>query len=382
MQNNSDINKFLSELDLENVLNVEEDLGEGFVKLRISEAERRQALQDIKSVEDIVIELLRNSRDAKAKNIFLGTKKNDHKRIINIIDDGIGIPIKLKDLIFESRVTSKLENATKDPYGFHGRGMALFSIRLNVEKINLQFSQKNKGCAFFIEIDLNKVREKKDQSLLPQIIINGANIELTGGVANIIKTLFDFKINHPEINIYHGSPIQILNAMRMVLKNNHKFEELPKFDDWDQVVQYVNENDIKTHYIPSLTNNYLILEKISKFYFNMDISDRGLQRIIYDEIKCLDPLHFDMVDKRQFENDDKEISDTDRKNAKNNKLILYDEQNLSNRFQDEEIRNIILVLKNEFEKIGKRYFLTLSKDIEINKENNIINLVIEFKEKE
>ena len=171
MQNNSDINKFFSELDLENILNVEEDLGEGFVKLRISEAERRQALQDINCTEDIVVELLRNSRDAKAKNIFIGTKKTDNKRILHIIDDGIGIPVKLKDLIFESRVTSKLENAKKDPYGFHGRGMALFSIRLNVEQIKLQFSQKEKGSVFFLEIDLKKIPEKKDQSLLPQINI-------------------------------------------------------------------------------------------------------------------------------------------------------------------------------------------------------------------
>jgi hypothetical protein len=75
MQNNSDINKFFSELDLENILNVEEDLGEGFVKLRISEAERRQALQDIKCTEDIVVELLRNSRDAKQKIFLLELKK-------------------------------------------------------------------------------------------------------------------------------------------------------------------------------------------------------------------------------------------------------------------------------------------------------------------
>jgi hypothetical protein len=85
-----------------------------------------------------------------------------------------------------------------------------FLFRLNVEQIKLQFSQKNKGSVFFIEIDLNKVPEKKDQSLLPQINIRNENIELIGGVANIIKTLLDFKINNPEINIYYGSPIQIL----------------------------------------------------------------------------------------------------------------------------------------------------------------------------
>lgn len=382
MQNNSDINKFFSELDLDNVLNVEEDLGEGFVKLRISEAERRQALQDINCVEDIVVELLRNSRDAKAKNIFLGTKKTENKRILHIIDDGVGIPEKLKDLIFESRVTSKLENATKDPYGFHGRGMALFSIRLNVEEIKLQFSQKDMGCSFFIEVDLNKIPEKKDQSLLPQVSIKNESVDLLGGVANIIKTLLDFKIKNPETNIYYGSPIQILNVMRGVLKNEMKFDKLPKFDSWDRLLEYVKANNIKTYFLPSLTNNYLILEKISKYFFNMDISQRGLQRIVYDEIKCLNPVNIDITDNKIFETLDNEVQAEGKNKFHKKHLILHDKQNLSNRFKDEEIRTIILVLKNEFKKIGRKYFLTLSKDIEIKKDNNAIKIVIEFKEKE
>lgn len=42
MQNSSDIKRFLSELKLKDSLNIEEDLGDGYVRLKISEAERRQ----------------------------------------------------------------------------------------------------------------------------------------------------------------------------------------------------------------------------------------------------------------------------------------------------------------------------------------------------
>jgi hypothetical protein len=157
---------------------------------------------------------------------------------------------------------------------------------------------------------------------------------------------------------------------------------LPKFDNWNELLEYVNRSNIKTYFLPTLTNNYLILEKISKFFFNMDISQRGLQRIIYDEIKCLDPITLNFIDKKIFETDDNEIKNEKKDSSNQNKLTLFDKQNLSNRFKDEEIRNIILVLKNEFEKIDKKYFLTLSKDIEIKKENNAIKIVIEFKEKE
>ena len=80
MQNNTDISRLLSKLKIKDSLNIEEDLGNGYVRLKISEADRRQALQDIGCVEDIVVELLRNSRDAKSCNIFIGTKKIEDKR--------------------------------------------------------------------------------------------------------------------------------------------------------------------------------------------------------------------------------------------------------------------------------------------------------------
>ena len=66
---------FVASMTGEGNLRVEENLGEGFVRLRVSEAERRQAKHDIQHVEDIVIELLRNARDAGASQIFLATQK-------------------------------------------------------------------------------------------------------------------------------------------------------------------------------------------------------------------------------------------------------------------------------------------------------------------
>ena len=43
---------FVQSVSGETFLKVEENLGDGFVRLRISEAERRQAKHDIRSVED------------------------------------------------------------------------------------------------------------------------------------------------------------------------------------------------------------------------------------------------------------------------------------------------------------------------------------------
>ena len=84
----------------------------GFVRLRSSEAERRQAAQDIRSSEDIIIEMLRNARDAHASNIFVACTREGSTRRIVMIDDGDGVPKHLQRTVFEPRVTSKLIQCT------------------------------------------------------------------------------------------------------------------------------------------------------------------------------------------------------------------------------------------------------------------------------
>ncbi len=366
MQNSSDIKKFLSDLNMDNVLNVEEDLGSGFVRLKISEAERRQALQDINCVEDIAVELLRNSRDADASNIYIGTTKlGDSRRIIHFIDDGIGIPDKFKSIIFESRVTSKLENAKKDAYGFHGRGMALFSIKLNVEEIRITFSDLLKGASFYIKADLDKLPEKKDQSILPQIIETDGGLTIMGGVNNIIKAIMEFHFQNPDINIYYGTPAQILSAMRQ------KDNDFPKFERWQELKAYIEASNIKVSQIPMLTENYNILERISKDMLGMDISQRSIQRVVYSEMEPLKPINIGL----DFTKDGKKV------NKKKKNLSLYDEIKLASRFKHDEIKGIIDLLEKEFFKLGKKYFI-VPDNIEYKKQNNRINIDIKLKQKD
>ena len=381
MPNSSDIKSFLSELGLDNVLNVEQDLGEGYVKLRISEAERRQSLQDIKSVEDIIIELLRNSRDAGAKNIFIGTKKvEDKKRFIYFIDDGKGIPKKFHELIFEARITSKLENAVKDIYGFHGRGMALFSIKLNVEEIRVVYSGEDKGTAFFLNIDLNKIPEKKDQSVLPQILELDGDLNIIGGVNNIPKTLVEFNLQNPSINIFYGTPSQVIMSMRNNLKNIAGDESFPKFEDWEDLSEYLSNNKkIKSSFLPVLSDDYLILGKIVKNFFNMEISERTIQRIIYEEFKPVQSLdvrsllHVNSLNKAVLP---QKVKDTE----KNAHLLLSDEQKLAFRFKDDEISSIINIIDENIKKIGSKYLVEPESSINFKRSNNIIQINIVLKE--
>ncbi|MBE3094678.1 MAG: sensor histidine kinase, partial [Actinobacteria bacterium] len=358
LNNNADLTKFLSDLDIKDKLNIEEDLGNGYVKLKISEAERRQALQDIHTVEDIIIELLRNSRDASSKNIFIGTKKiGDNRRVIYCIDDGDGIPPKFHNLIFQARVTSKLEDGIKDSYGFHGRGMALFSMKLTADEVRITFSDHLKGTSIYIDVNLEIIPEKKDQSLLPQLIESDGQSHLAGGVNNIIKVILEFALQNNDINFYYGTPSQIIATMRHLSfkKNNHK--DSPKFNHWDEFYNFIMENNIVITNFPSLADNYNILHEITKKIFNMDISQRNLQRIIYNEINALEPINLNLINDKFLNNDNEDSIAVEKKSGK--KLQLYDELKLANRFKDEEIRCIIKTLEEIVIKFGSRHLVTL-----------------------
>ena len=380
LNNNADLTRFLSDLDIKDKLNIEEDLGNGYVKLKISEAERRQALQDIHTVEDIIIELLRNSRDASSKNIFIGTKKiGDNRRVVYCIDDGDGIPPKFHNLIFQARVTSKLDDGIKDSYGFHGRGMALFSMKLTADEVRITFSDHLKGTSIFIDVNLEIIPEKKDQSLLPQLIENGGQSHLAGGVNNIIKVILEFALQNNDINFYYGTPSQIIATMRHLSfkKNNHK--DSPKFNHWNEFYNFIMENKIGITNFPSLADNYNILDEITKKIFNMDISQRNLQRIIYGEINALEPINLNLINDKFLNNDNEDSIVVEKKSGK--KLQLYDELKLANRFKDEEIRCIIKTLEEIVIKYGSKHLVTLDNNIEFKKANNTINLTINLKQK-
>ncbi len=380
LNNNADLNRFLSDLDIKNKLNIEEDLGNGYVKLKISEAERRQALQDIHTVEDIIIELLRNSRDAGSKNIFIGTKKiGENRRIICCIDDGKGIPPKFHNLIFQARVTSKLDDGIKDSYGFHGRGMALFSIKLTADEVKITFSDHLKGASIYIDVNLEIIPEKKDQSLLPQLIERNGRSYLAGGVNNIIKVIMEFAFQNKDINFYYGTPSQIIATMRQLSSKNYNSNDFPKFSHWDKFYDFIMKNKIGVTNFPFLADNYNILDKITKNIFNMDISQRNLQRIIYNEINTVEPINLNLINDISLSNDKEESIPDEKKTAK--KLQLYDELKLANRFKDEEIRCIIKMLEEIIIKYGSKHLITLDNGIEFKKANNTINLTINLKQK-
>ncbi|WP_296011222.1 ATP-binding protein [uncultured Adlercreutzia sp.] len=195
-------------------LRVEADLGDGFVRLRSSEAERRQAAQDIRSSEDIVIELLRNSRDAGARHLFLATQKSGNMRTLVVIDDGVGIPAAQHRRIFEPRVTSKLDTSRMDKWGMHGRGMALYSISVNATAASVRSSFPGQGTALAVETDTASLGEKTDQSTFPTFELTGDKTWAMRGPKNILRTCAEFALEHrDQCSLFVGSPTEMAASL-------------------------------------------------------------------------------------------------------------------------------------------------------------------------
>jgi hypothetical protein len=206
---------FVSSVSGDQYVKVEETLGDGFVRLKVSEAERRQAKHDIRSFEDVVVELLRNSRDAHARRVYVANSREGDLRTLTVIDDGVGVPAAMHERVFEPRVTSKLETMVMDRWGVHGRGMALFSVRSNVVEARLVASEAHKGSALVIVSDASKLPEKADQSKWPTVERDPETGRLRVGTGphNIVRRVVDFAVEHPNLELYLGTPTEIVASM-------------------------------------------------------------------------------------------------------------------------------------------------------------------------
>lgn len=275
------LSDFVQEVTGESHLRVEQDLGDGFVRLEISEAERRQAIQDIRSSEDVVLELLRNSRDAHARNIYLAVNRSDKTRILTIIDDGDGIPQNMHELVFEPRVTSKLETSHIDKWGYHGRGMALYSIACNAESAAVLKSKPEFGTALSVRTNLEKLFEKKDQSSFPVFRIVEDGSVAVRGPKNIIRTACEFAIEvRNECNVFVGSATEIAATL-------YESACSTKF-----IADSLIANDVES--LP-ITKRLITAKTPDEFAhlatsLGLEMGDRSARRIMDGEITALDPL--------------------------------------------------------------------------------------------
>lgn len=344
--------EFVEQLSGEVHLRVEESLGSGFVRLRSAEAERRQAKHDIRSVEDIVIEMLRNARDAEARHIFVATSREESIRSLAVIDDGKGIPADLQKRVFEPRVTSKLDTMVMDSWGVHGRGMALYSIASNATVARVTASAPKLGAAFFVETNAEQLSERSDQSTLPEVRRNETGaLEVVKGPHNIARTAVEFILAEDQaITVYLGSPAQIAATLLDYGQKSLKREELLFCKD--------------SHSLP-LVQRLAAAGDSAEFQegsaeLGLKLSERTAHRILAGQITPLKPLIRSVAGRAKTEQPPKGA------------VLQKDSRGLQISKQDAE--RFARALESAFEVLGERYYLSLVDMPKIRVKGNAISV--------
>lgn len=281
MTEDSSLLDFVSAVSGDTFLKVEETLGDGYVRLKVSEAERRQAKHDIRGVEDIIVELLRNSRDAHAQRIFVATGREGETRLITIVDDGVGVPDAMRDRVFEPRVTSKLETMVMDRWGVHGRGMALFSIKSNTLEAAITCTGLHKGAAIRVVSDPEHLPEKADQSTWPTLEKGEDGVvKVARGPHNLIRRTVEFALEHPGVDVYFGSPTEILATMVLLSRFVVDEADLMFCEDLRRVPVWQR---------PGASADAAELADVAR-ELGLEISERSAHRILGGEVAPLSPV--------------------------------------------------------------------------------------------
>lgn len=336
-------------------LAVEEELGHGYVRLKVTEAERRQALQDIRSVEDVVKELVRNARDAGASCVCVTFQKEKGRwRHITVLDNGRGIPPDLHRKIFEARVTSKVAGVVADYFGVHGRGMALYSIKHVTDDVRLIVSRENVGTIIQARIDIEKLPEKKDQSTFPRLEKDDSGeTVIVGGPHNVPRVLTEFALNATDTEVYLGSNAEILATLY-----NHSVEMRKQWAS--------GNNDFKKPlwYELGRIREGRMLQKFAADTLGINVSERNAFRILEYEIHPLMSVNelfreesFDLPARRADLHRQPKTGWSDH---------------LARRIDQEDISLICCRLEEAFEEIGKRCFLQSEMPVVKRRKNRLI----------
>ncbi len=192
---------------------------------KIVDAEKIAAGEVVERPANIVKELVENSIDAGAKEIRIIIKKAG-KNLIQIIDDGIGIPPDEIDIAFERHTSSKIVNIEDlerlSTLGFRGEALASIAVVSHIE-ITSRIRERERGVKIFLKDGKIIKREEvfcpigtdiKVKSLFYNIparlkFLKKDPTEL-GHITDIIQR---YALAYPQLNfIYTHNNLPILNC--------------------------------------------------------------------------------------------------------------------------------------------------------------------------
>ena len=176
------------------------DLGSGFARLTGAEGPRRGP-SPLRYVEDALLELLRNARDAGARSVFIATTlKGRRYRTLTVLDDGGGIPETHRALVFEPGVTTRHLEPILDYPGEapHGAGLSLYHIKNAA--VSAEVLSASSPTSIKVTFDTRALPERSLQS------------DSRPSRTNLLATLQNFAARS-HLKLYYASPARILATL-------------------------------------------------------------------------------------------------------------------------------------------------------------------------
>jgi hypothetical protein len=181
------------------------DLGAGFARLTGVEGARRGPSR-ITHVEDALLELARNARDAGAANIYVASTLKDRRyRTLTVIDDGHGIPKSHRDLILQPGVTTRHLNPVTQPGDpvVHGAGLSLYQIMDH--SLQTRVLSTSSPTSIQATFDTNLLPERTLQSTTRP---SKSNLRAT-----LIRFTATTNAHSLRLHSYYGPPARILATL-------------------------------------------------------------------------------------------------------------------------------------------------------------------------
>ena len=319
MSDANELISFIASMSGEGNLRVEENLGEGYVRLRVSEAERRQAKHDIQHVEDIVIEMLRNARDAGADQVYLATTKEDGVRTL------------------------------------------VFSIKQNTDEARVVTSGVDLGSAFKVSVAADRLSERADQSSWPQAVKDeDGRYVCARGPHNIIRAACEFALEELRgCDVYLGSPSEIAATLYAQASSRLDTSRLLFIDD---------ENELPVVDRLGLASDAEDFIRICSG-LGLEMSERTAHRILAGQIKPVRGVTARLLRERDSSSHAPAPVD-----------LAKDRRGL--RIAKDDMAQFSLAVERDFNDLAARYYLNLCGDPKIRVSRDRITVTFDLAKEE
>jgi len=181
------------------------DLGSGFARLTGVEGARRGPSR-ISHVEDALAELLRNARDAGARNVLVAsTLTRGRFRTLTVLDDGHGIPDPYSDLVFDPGVTTRHLDPVVDLSGRvapHGAGLSLYHIK-----------QAALAAEVLSPSSPTAIRATFDTEILPERALQSETRPSKSNLRSVLQTFAHSLPPKRRTDAYYGPPARVLATL-------------------------------------------------------------------------------------------------------------------------------------------------------------------------